>query len=1019
MLDNLLKYWHSLEFFQPSWPIDEKKDINLHKKDLPWLCEENHPDKQVSYNVYLGCGIAYDLIVWLLDSLKLNNEDSPVERDQSKCCVCALKVDESGIYIADSFAISSFIWALSTMIKANDFGAKLTIGDLEKFQNDINIALCEDNNAFSIDVLEALLLKIYKETGLESKHFKSTIWACMKVDKRKKDGTFPALIASTELISSFYLYDINRVMKNPGNQVKRYAQSLFKNINPRFMIDTDIDIMEQWLKANCFPRGTWPSKYSPSLMQQLAINLSISGQDIFSVNGPPGTGKTTLLKEIVASNIVERAKLMSKYMKPDDAFSSEAFTSPPDNFSKKYYCPHHELTAYGMLVASNNNAAVENISIELPKLIAEDRTNQFTDFENPEETYFSDIASALLKEPAWGLISARLGKSSNLKEFKQALWWDKSVNLLQYYKLQPPDWDTAKQNFITAWDNVENERLLISKAQKQVKEYTKIIEEENVTHNELKKLEIQVDEQKNLYDDLEKSLNEIEKLNLLHRKNIDILKSNLSWLKRLLPGISKKDAMLKELDNLKELFDETLITMTRKRTELHMRADELRKSEERLKQQKKLCEALQIKKSQLHLALESERNKFGANFADNYFYQDISKNDKSQSACPWTYNYYNELREELFFRALMLQKAFVLNSNSVKQNLMRLFDLWDGKYTKKDRESAYGCLLNTLFFVVPVISTTFASVQSFLEGVKPGELGILVVDESGQATPQSALGALWRTQKAIVVGDPLQVEPIMNTPIELCQRFADDTKLPTNYRIPELSVQMLADAQNPYGGIRTIESQQLWLGCPLVIHRRCIEPMFSMSNQIAYSGRMFCKTVMPKPEIEFLLEDSTWFDVSGKEVGSKDHTVKEQIQLIAQLLEKAVMKFNSLPDLYIITPFTSVKRSIERKLRPLLKELLPEMDEGEIDNWLKSNCGTIHTFQGKEANEVLLVLGCDASQGMGAAGWVGQKPNIINVAVSRAKYRIGVIGSYNLWCEIRNVKEICKMLQDSIVTIKT
>lgn len=43
-------------------------------------------------------------------------------------------------------------------------------------------------------------------------------------------------------------------------------------------------------------------------MQQIAINIAISEKDrkekIFSVNGPPGTGKTTLLKEIIASNVV-------------------------------------------------------------------------------------------------------------------------------------------------------------------------------------------------------------------------------------------------------------------------------------------------------------------------------------------------------------------------------------------------------------------------------------------------------------------------------------------------------------------------------------------------------------------------------------------------------------------------------------------------------------------------------------------------------------------------------------------
>lgn len=86
------------------------------------------------------------------------------------------------------------------------------------------------------------------------------------------------------------------------------------------------------------------------------------------------------------------------------------------------------------------------------------------------------------------------------------------------------------------------------------------------------------------------------------------------------------------------------------------------------------------------------------------------------------------------------------------------------------------------------------------------------------------------------------------------------------------------------------------------------------------------------------------------------------------------------------------------------------IEKEKIEEWIKEHCGTVHTFQGKEANEVILVLGCDNQTGIGAARWVGQKPNIINVAVSRAKYRMAVIGDYNLWKDIPNVQVLCKYL---------
>jgi hypothetical protein len=915
MLDHLLDYWYALEFFQPAWPVKEKEDIDLNKKALPWPPKDADPKTQqdanakvqqgadakaqqdanakvqLSYDVYIGRGIAYDLIVWALERLGEKPDDSPIERDMSPVCMCALKVDGLGKYVAGSFAISSFVWALGCLVKAKNFGAKLKLEDLKELQKEFDEGFSDKKAPFTLDDLKAVFANVCKKINVESGELvdKKTnaipLWGQRKKLSQKKDGSFPDLDPNTELMQSFYTKDITKVKKAPGKLIARYAESLHRRQSNRTMIDTDTAEMQKWLEAGRFPKGTWPSVHSPSLMQQLAINLAISGQPIFSVNGPPGTGKTTLLKEIVASNIVERAARMAEYANPDDAFTKCDFAVPPDQWNRSFYRPHDALTAFGMLVASNNNAAVENISIELPKAVGKDRSSRFTDTADLSNTYFSDIATALVGEPAWGLISARLGKKKNLDGLRSRLWFAKDGRTLKRYYDEPtaPDWDAARKAFRAAWDAVENERQQVAKAQGA-------------------------------------------------------------------PG---------------------------------------------------------------RAPLESGRGRFGANFADAAFWRDIHNNEKSQTACPWTDKAYDTLREELFYRALMLHKAFVLGSNCVKQNLNRLFDLWDGRFGVEDREKSKGCLLNTLFFVVPVISTTFASVQTFLDDVQPGELGVLIVDESGQATPQSALGALWRTRRAIVVGDPLQVEPILTTPSELRKRFAEDHGLPTTYKIPELSVQMLADAQNPYGGERDVGDEKLWLGCPLVVHRRCIEPMFGISNRVAYEDRMFCKTQPPPPDRRFMLEASTWFDVAGEEIGNKNHTVESQVELVAALLEKEIAANGKLPDsMYIITPFVSIKRSLEAKLPALLSG---KIDRAAVGDWLNGRCGTVHTFQGKEADEVLLVLGCDKQKGMGAAKWVGQKPNIINVAVSRAKYRLGVIGSYDLWRGIKYVDVVCDMLQGAVV----
>ena len=98
---------------------------------------------------------------------------------------------------------------------------------------------------------------------------------------------------------------------------------------------------------------------------------------------------------------------------------------------------------------------------------------------------------------------------------------------------------------------------------------------------------------------------------------------------------------------------------------------------------------------------------FGVNLAGDSFWNEILSNRSSQKACPWTNDEYDKLREELLYHALMLHKAFVVNSNYVATNLRALFMMWDKKFNKEDKQAAYASLFSTLQLVVPVISRTF------------------------------------------------------------------------------------------------------------------------------------------------------------------------------------------------------------------------------------------------------------------------------------------------------------------------
>lgn len=324
-----------------------------------------------------------------------------------------------------------------------------------------------------------------------------------------------------------------------------------------------------------------------------------------------------------------------------------------------------------------------------------------------------------------------------------------------------------------------------------------------------------------------------------------------------------------------------------------------------------------------------------------------------------------------------------------------VFDDCGERMKLADREEAMPYMLQSIFLLTPVISTTFASAQTFLGDVKKsGVLGTLIIDEAGQAQPQMAVGAMFRCRKAIIVGDPKQIEPVVTAETDMIKQLLT-AEILAGYKDKKISVQAFADYINPYGTYLGKDEEKEWVGCPLVVHRRCIDPMYTISNVLSYDGTMKQQTAAPKEDRArtFILDKSCWIDVAGAEnSGKKDHFVKAQGELVLKLLAR---KFErdpiDIPRLFIITPFTSVKEGMLEMIKK--SELYGK--EPRVRKWLNANnIGTVHTFQGQGTDEVIFLLGCD-SKSMGAVNWVNN--NIVNVAATRAKFRFYMIGDKSVW----------------------
>lgn len=366
----------------------------------------------------------------------------------------------------------------------------------------------------------------------------------------------------------------------------------------------------------------------------------------------------------------------------------------------------------------------------------------------------------------------------------------------------------------------------------------------------------------------------------------------------------------------------------------------------------------------------------------------------------WQNHKINDLRSKIFIAAMTLHEAWLMEAlriPSFRSQVFKIQQVVKGQLTSTSTLA----LWQILFMFVPVISTTFASLGRMFASIEPNSLGWLMIDEAGQAVPQAAIGGLMRAKRTIVVGDPLQIEPVFTSPPRLVEYLMTSLlgEEQKEWNPSLWSVQELADRVNPYGCTLKVMGQDKWVGIPLWVHRRCIDPMFSIANAIAYNNRMIHGSADQQNipvKHHAGLGDNRWIESRGKSV-KKQYKVELGVETLAILVE-AAQRNSTIKDIYIITPFKVVSLELQSFLEQNGCELRKELGwtKKVFSCFLRENVGTVHTFQGKENDTVILVLGCDQDK-QGGAVWAASKPNLLNVAVTRAKNHLFVVGDSQVW----------------------
>jgi hypothetical protein len=265
-------------------------------------------------------------------------------------------------------------------------------------------------------------------------------------------------------------------------------------------------------------------------------------------------------------------------------------------------------------------------------------------------------------------------------------------------------------------------------------------------------------------------------------------------------------------------------------------------------------------------------------------------------------------------------------------------------------------------------------VSRLFAGLGRETLGWLFIDEAGQASPQQAVGAIWLARRSVVVGDPLQLEPVVPLPWggqkALLRLFGVDREWAPGLT----SAQRVVDRLAPHGtwlpGVAPDGSDYVWVGTPLRVHRRCDRPMFDISNQIAYDGLM----VFGTPDRDAFRGRDIWYDVRSGD--ARGHWIPAEGQALRDIL--ASLREAGIPaaDIRVISPFRQVISGALRTHREVFPD--SEIRPDDREKWVE----TVHTMQGKEADVVILVLGGDPDR-PGARRFATETPNFCSTSPSR------------------------------------
>ncbi len=285
-------------------------------------------------------------------------------------------------------------------------------------------------------------------------------------------------------------------------------------------------------------------------------------------------------------------------------------------------------------------------------------------------------------------------------------------------------------------------------------------------------------------------------------------------------------------------------------------------------------------------------------------------------------------------------------------------------------------------------------------------IDLLIVDEAGQVSPDVGAAMFALAKRALVVGDTHQIEPVWNNGQETDRVNAAKFGLIAAPHDPRYDLLEGGGYTAAGGCLMQIANRSCSVqkyddirGLLLTEHRRCVPELIAYCNELIYAGRLqpIRKSLNASQRLLPAYGHAS-VESQDKPVGKSRQNQEEAAAIVSWLRANcAQIESHYLDDtgsttplwqlVGVVTPFKSQATTIER----LLKREMPDLMHKDS----RLTVGTVHAFQGGE--RAIIIFSPTYGSSFTGAAFFDRSANMLNVAVSRAKDSFLVFGNLALF----------------------